>query len=81
MIIGGKRERRLPSPCPADSGGGAMANTRSSIISSLLTDIKMWSFQKLSYLRDIEVRTKSVWYFTGKQLVIKKLPPIDQIQI
>lgn len=41
----------------------------------------MWSFQKSSYLRDIEVRTKSVWYFTGKQMVIKKLPPVDQIQI
>jgi hypothetical protein len=41
----------------------------------------MWSFQKSSYLRGIEARIESVWYFTGKQLVIKKLPPVDQIQI
>ena len=54
MIIGGKRERRLPPPCPAASGGGAIANARSNIINPLIEN--SMQFHKLTTL----IKTKSL---------------------
>jgi hypothetical protein len=50
MIIGGKRERRLPPPCPAASGDGAIANARSNIINPLIEN-SMQSYKLTNLMR------------------------------
>ena len=65
MIIGGKRERRLPPPCPAASGGGAIANARSNIINPLIENGIL--FYSINYLNKTRTLTRHLLSVTQKK--------------